>query len=182
MPLSFLEKKTIEIWAIEHGIAFGAEQVKKLGQYRDLIVSWSGRMNLVSRADIPHVLTHHILDSLGATSLIPSGSHAIDIGSGAGLPGIPLAIARADISMTLLESVHKKVVFLKEALRELSLANVTILEGRLETIRRTKAYDLATIRALPKLKTLIVKVQELVRPGGMIIYYEKRGVYRGIDV
>src|SRR4030067_2394190 len=141
MPLSFSERRTIENWQTQHKVKIRPEQVEKLGQYRDLIVSWSGRMNLISKSDIPLILTNHILDSLEAVILLPHKSHVVDVGSGACLPGIPLAITRDDISMTLLESVHKKVVFLKEALNDLRQANVSILEARLETTIRTRSYD-----------------------------------------
>jgi 16S rRNA (guanine527-N7)-methyltransferase len=182
MPLSLSEIKAVESWADGHKFTIDQESIEKLGRYRDLIVTWSGRMNLVSRSDIPHILTNHILDSLGPVAMIPSGSRVIDIGSGAGLPGIPLAIARDDITVSLLESIHKKALFLRTAQGELGLEKLAVLEERLEMTERDRSFDIATVRALPRLENLIDKVQALIRPGGMIIYYEKRGIYRGIHV
>jgi 16S rRNA (guanine527-N7)-methyltransferase len=182
MPFEPFELRAIEDWGEKNKISLTPLMLDRLGIFRYLLVSWSDRMNLVSRSDIPRILTNHILDSLGSASMIPPGSRVIDIGSGAGLPGIPLAIVRDDITITLLESIHKKIVFLKAALDELELKNVSILEKRLESMERIRAYDVATIRALPRLESQIERIQALIRPGGMIIYYEKRGVYRGIHV
>jgi 16S rRNA (guanine527-N7)-methyltransferase len=172
----------IKGWQSKQGVAFEIGAIEKFEKLRDLVISWSKRINLVSKNDLDHLLKNHILDSVGPVNMISPGSSVIDIGAGAGFPGIPLAILMGDISVSLLESVHKKVLFLKEAKRELNLTNVTICENRIETLGVERAFDVATVRALPNLPSLVEKIQRLVRPGGLIIYYEKRGLYKGIHV
>jgi len=169
-------------WFSENKINDSVDKIARLQIYFELIDSWSTRVNLVSRADIPLLVKNHFLDSLAPIEMIPHSSSLIDVGSGAGLPGIPLAIARADISVTLLESVHKKVLFLRQAILKLALQNVSVIEGRLEEMDRSKNYDIATVRALPKIERQIERIHNLVKPGGKIIYYEKRGVYKAIHI
>jgi 16S rRNA (guanine527-N7)-methyltransferase len=182
MPLTSDEKNLVEFWASENELLINQNSVEDLGNYRDLILSWSARINLISRSDLPLILKNHILDSLGPVNMIPQGSSVIDIGSGAGLPGIPLSIVRPDISVLLLESIHKKALFLRAAAKDLKLENVEVEEGRLEMLEQDRKFDIATVRALPRLENLIDKIQALIKRGGMIIYYEKRGSYRGIHI
>jgi 16S rRNA (guanine527-N7)-methyltransferase len=182
MHLSNRELEEISDWSARAGLVLDRASIDRLVAYRDLIVRWSERMNLVSRGDIPHLLGNHVLDSLTPVAEIPDSARLIDIGSGAGLPGIPLAIVRPDLDVTLLESIHKKAVFIRNAISTLGLRNVTLIESRLETMELKRDFDIATIRALPRRDNLIEKIQALVRSGGKIIYYEKRGVVKSMHV
>jgi len=126
---------------------------QRLRQYADLVARWSVKINLVSRADIPHIWERHIQDSLGLVPHIPQNTnHAIDLGSGAGFPGMVLAIATS-IPFTLIESDKRKAAFLMEAARECS-APVKVLAVRIEDAK-TPPAPLITARALAPLDKLL---------------------------
>src|SRR6266851_9969029 len=99
------------------------EQLKLLGRHVDLLLKWNKSINLTSITDPDEVAEKHVLDSLAVVPVLPSGS-LLDAGSGAGFPGIPAAIARPALAVTLVDSVQKKVAFLKSALAELRLPRV----------------------------------------------------------
>jgi 16S rRNA (guanine527-N7)-methyltransferase len=169
-------------WFKGIGLQQDNEIFDKAQLYKELILSWSKRVNLLSGKDLGLIIQNHFLDSLAPINEIPEEGLIIDIGSGSGFPAIPLSLLRPAAKFTLTESVHKKVLFLKEAKRKLSLDNVEILEGRFEELRLERSFDIATVRALPKIKTLMGEIHEIIKPGGKIIYYEKRGHYRLILV
>jgi 16S rRNA (guanine527-N7)-methyltransferase len=108
-----------------------AEQVSRLLAYLDLLQRWNRAYNLTAVRDRADMVTRHLLDSLVVLPWIPGG-RLLDAGSGAGLPGVPLAIARPDLDVTLLDSAGKKIRFLEHLRRELGLRNVTPVQARLE--------------------------------------------------
>jgi 16S rRNA (guanine527-N7)-methyltransferase len=180
MPLNAIEQKKLISWLEQKKIPPGEVIFDKISKYHDLILSWSKRINLVSKQDQGKLLENHILDSLGPIEMIPSTGNLIDIGSGAGLPGIPLAIVYPSLNVTLLESIHKKVLFLRVTIDQLGLDNIRIFEGRLEGLNEFEYYDIATIRALPKWESHLERIKSLIKPDGKIIYYEYRSVYNQI--
>lgn len=116
------------------GLAPTESQLSLLGHYARTLRERNRQVNLVSRKDTGRILSYHILDSLAASPLIPADSTVADIGSGAGLPGIPLAILRPDTTVHLDESVTKKALFLEHAAAELGLGNVRVLNARAESL------------------------------------------------
>ena len=172
----------IRAWFEAAGLPVDVEILRKVGIFKGLILSWSKRINLLSGKDVGLIIKNHFLDSLGPINEIPHEGRFVDIGSGSGFPAIPLALLRPAAFLTLTESVHKKVLFLRQAQRELSLVNIEILEGRFENLALPRSFDMATVRALPRLMILMPRIHEVVKPGGKIIYYEKRGHYRLIPV
>src|SRR5437870_6832970 len=100
------------------GLKLDAEQLKLLGRHVDLLLKWNKSINLTAITDPAEVVEKHVIDSLALAPLVPKGS-LLDAGSGAGFPGIPLAIALPELEVTLVDSVQKKVAFLKNALAEL---------------------------------------------------------------
>jgi 16S rRNA (guanine527-N7)-methyltransferase len=113
------------------GIRLSPEQLKLLGRHVDLLLRWNKSINLTSITDPEEVVEKHVLDSLALVPVLPSGS-LLDAGSGGGFPGIPVAIARPDLEVVLVDSVQKKVAFLKNALAELRLPKVRAHAVRLE--------------------------------------------------
>jgi len=141
---------------------------EKLRQFAALVEKWSAKINLVSKADIPHLWDRHIQDSLQILPHIPSSTEAaIDLGSGAGFPGMVLAIA-TNIPFTLIESDKRKAAFLQDAARELS-APVKILPTRIETAQTTAA-PLVTARALAPLEKLLALAAPHLAPGGICLF------------
>lgn len=155
--------------------------IEKAEVYHDLVISWSQRMNLVSRKNLGTLLERHILDSMEPAGVISDRGHLVDIGSGAGFPAIPLALIRPRLKITTIEARHKKALFLMEACSRLSLENVDVVEVRLENFEPDYLFDIATIRALPRWKQLLPQIRRVLSQSGMLIYYEKPGKYRIID-
>jgi 16S rRNA (guanine527-N7)-methyltransferase len=182
MPLNAGQLNNLRAWFETKNLALDRELTAKIANYQDLILTWSSRINLVSKGDRGRIIEDHILDSLGPYELIPTRGFLIDFGTGAGLPGIPLALIRPEVCVTLVESVHKKILFLLAAKRELGLDNIKIAEGRLEELELPRIYDVATMRALPRWESYIKTIEGIVKPGGKIIYYKQRGVYTTIMV
>ena len=116
---------------------------------------------------MPRVWERHILNSAALHGLIPAGSSVIDVGSGAGLPGIPLAILRPDLEVTLLEPLLRRSGFLNEAVEALQLSSVKVVRGRAEDHR--EQYDVVTARALAPLDRLLGWCHPLRSPGGVIL-------------
>lgn len=119
---------------------------------------------LIGPLELPRLWTRHILNSVIAAPLF-HGTVA-DIGSGAGLPGLVLAIARPDVSWTLIEPMERRVTWLTEQVTELGLDNVEVVRARAEDVRRPEGFDVVTARAVSALRTLIPLTAPLVRSGG----------------
>ncbi len=177
MPLNTAQHKVLKNWFEERELPLDKELLEKITDYKDLILAWSTRMNLVSKGDHATLIENHILDSLGPLELISKTGRLIDIGTGAGFPGIPIAMVRPRLQVTLVDSIHKKVLFLRAVKAVLGLDNVNIIEGRAEKLAPTDKYDIATMRALPHWESYINTIRKMIRPDGKIIYYQKRGIY-----
>jgi 16S rRNA (guanine527-N7)-methyltransferase len=178
MPLPNGSSETIKRWFHERKLPVPDDFIPKIETFRDLVLEWSSRINIVSKSDLNRLLERHILDSLTPIKAIPDKGRLIDIGSGAGLPSIPLAIMRPFLRITTIESRHKKILFLKEVRKRLAIANLDIVETRLEEYRPESLFDLATVRALPRWRDHTGRIKSLLAPTGKIIFYEKPGKYK----
>ncbi len=144
----------------------------RLRRLAELVAKWSARINLVSKHNLPHLWERHIQDSLALAPYIPSGTEAaIDLGSGAGFPGLVLAI-HTGLAFTLIESDSRKAAFLTDAARELH-APVTILNSRIEAAKTTPA-QLVTARALAPLEKLLALAQPHLATGGVCLFPKGR--------
>ena len=139
--------------------------------YIDLLRKWGKRINLSSVLNDREIIIKHLLDSLTVAEFIPTGSRVLDIGTGAGLPGIPLYIYDASLSVTLVESVGKKVAFLKEVKRSLGLSGIDIHHGRAEdlTKRMSRCFDRVTSRAVGSVNTVIALGTPYLDIGGEMV-------------
>jgi len=156
------------------GLALDASQLAAFAQYRELLLAWNARFNLTAITDPHAILTRHFLDSLTVTLAVSAEWRArslrvLDVGSGAGFPGLALAIAFPHWRVTALEATGKKVIFLRHVVSMLHLSNVRPLVGRAEQVAHTTAerarYDLVTARALAALPTLLEYCQPFARAG-----------------
>lgn len=134
---------------------------------------------LIGPLELPRLWTRHILNSAIAAPLF-HGSVA-DIGSGAGLPGLVLAIARPDVEWTLIEPMERRITWLNEQVLDLGLTNVTVLRARAEDVRPLEAFDVVTARAVSALRTLIPLTAPLVRDGGELTLLKGMNVSNEID-
>lgn len=149
-----------------------------LDRYRELLLAAAAAFNLTALRDAEAVERRLLAESLRVAALLaewgllPGGAAVIDVGSGGGLPGMPLAIARADVAVTLLEATGKKAEFLRRVVEELALANVRVLGERAETAAHVaeerEGYDLAVARAVAPLAALAELTLPFVRLGGAV--------------
>ena len=140
----------------------------RLLAYLALLHRWNGTYNLTAIRDPAEMVTRHLLDSLAMHAHVSQGSLA-DLGTGPGLPGIPLAIAHPALQVTLVESNGKKARFLREAVRQLKLTNARVAESRAEALAEPGAYDALTARALDTLAGIIEVGGHLLKPGGALL-------------
>jgi 16S rRNA (guanine527-N7)-methyltransferase len=157
---------------LEHGLqALGLEAAHlapPLLAYLALLARWNHAYNLTAVRDPREMVTRHLLDSLAMHAHVEEGTLA-DLGTGPGLPGIPLAIAHPRLRVTLVESNGKKARFLREAVRTLGLDNAQVAQSRAEALDRPGAFDALTARALDTLAGIIEVGGHLLRPGGRLL-------------
>ncbi|MCP4583880.1 MAG: 16S rRNA (guanine(527)-N(7))-methyltransferase RsmG [candidate division Zixibacteria bacterium] len=167
------DKDKVKTWLGKNRLNQSQAQIDNLLGYIDMIRETSSKMNLVSKNDLPQLIERHLLDSLHALTVytIPPGSHIADLGSGAGFPGIPIAIARPDTQMDLVESRHRKCLFLGSVIDKLKLSNAKVIHDRWEN--RTNQYDIILARASLKEQDLITKALPKLNPGGVLLYFAK---------
>jgi 16S rRNA (guanine527-N7)-methyltransferase len=141
----------------------GAEA--KLLAYLALLDKWNRVYNLTAVRDAERMVSHHVLDSLAAVPFF-QGETVLDVGSGGGLPGIPLAIARPELQVTLIDSIAKKTAFLLQTKAELGLGNLNVVTSRVEDYRPESRFDVITSRAFSDLKEFVTLTRHLLKPGG----------------
>ena len=141
--------------------------------YLALLARWNRTYNLTAVRDPREMVGKHLLDSLAMApfldDLAARGGHLADLGTGAGLPGIPLAIARPGLQVALVESNGKKARFLREAVRQLGLGNVRVAEARIEAFDAPGQFDAITARALATLPLILELGAHLLAPGGRLL-------------
>jgi 16S rRNA (guanine527-N7)-methyltransferase len=155
------------------------ERIALARSFTQALADQGEERGLIGPLELPRLWTRHILNSAIAAPLF-FGSVA-DIGSGAGLPGIVLAIARPDVHWTLIEPMERRVTWLTEQVSELSLDNVEILRARAEDVRRPEAFDVVTARAVSALRTLIPLTAPLLRDGGELTLLKGMNASNEID-
>jgi 16S rRNA (guanine527-N7)-methyltransferase len=141
-------------------------------EYARLLATEGTVRGLIGPREVPRIWERHLLNSAAIASLVPAGARVVDVGSGAGLPGIPLALARPDLTVTLLEPLARRVAFLTECVERLGLVRVTVVRGRAEEgpIRRELGgADVVTARAVAPLDKLAGWCLPLLRAGGLLL-------------
>ncbi len=157
------------------GIVISESAQARLILYLALIEKWNKVHNLTAIRCPEQMLTHHILDSLAVLPHLGSAKKLADIGSGAGLPGIPLAIAREDLAVTLLDSSHKRQAFQLQCKAELALNNVVPIHSRAEDFRAENGFDVVISRAFSDLGEFVSSARHLCAPGARLL--AMKGLY-----
>ena len=155
----------------EAAVVFGAALDRAVA-YAGLLAGEGIVRGLLGPREVPRLWDRHLLNSAVVAELVPAGARLVDVGSGAGLPGIPLALARPDLSVTLLEPLARRVAFLGECVELLGLSKVAVVRGRAEepAVRaEVGGADIVTARAVAPLDRLAGWCLPLVRPGGRLL-------------
>jgi 16S rRNA (guanine527-N7)-methyltransferase len=150
-------------------LALPNELAPPLLAYLDLLARWNRTYNLTAVRDPREMVSRHLLDSLAMNAHLDGIDSLADLGTGPGLPGIPLAIARPGLRVTLVEANGKKARFLREAVRTLGLGNAEVAESRIEALDRPGAFDAITARALASLPQILGFGGHLLAPGGRLL-------------
>ena len=145
------------------------KQHEQLLDYLALLAKWNSVYNLTSVRDPMQMATLHLLDSLAAVSAFAGARNVLDVGAGGGLPGIVLAIARPDMQVSLIDTVHKKTAFLKQVKAELGLANATVYTAKVQEVQVPGPFDVITSRAFADLSDFVNWSGQLLDEGGRFI-------------
>jgi 16S rRNA (guanine527-N7)-methyltransferase len=149
-------------------LAVSEEKQAKLIQYLHLLKKWNKAYNLTAITDFDKMISYHLLDSLSVAPHV-TGNNIVDVGSGAGLPGIPLAIFYPDKKFTLIDSIGKKTRFISQVVRELKLMNVEVANCRAEEYPSKHSFDTMIARAVGSVEMLVDIATVLLEPGGNIL-------------
>lgn len=163
---------------LDLGLSLSEEQIGQFLKYYELLIEKNQVMNLTAITDFEEVVQKHFLDSLSLVKVLgkkPSGK-ILDMGTGAGFPGIPIRIAFPDCDITLVDSVNKKILFIQEAVEKISLHNVKAIHGRVEDLGHEndfrEQYDLVVSRAVAALPALVEYCLPFVKVGGVFLSYK----------
>ena len=166
-------------------IKLNVEQLEKFYKYMGLLIEWNEKMNLTAITEPNEIILKHFVDSLTILNEISGNSKVVDVGTGAGFPGIPLSIANESLKITLVDSLNKRLIFLQEVIEKLELKNVEIIHSRAEDFGQNKKYrenfDFATSRAVANLSTLSEYLIPLVKINGKCICMKASDVEEEIN-
>ena len=163
----------------EIGVLLSEKQINQFMRYYELLVEWNSFMNLTGITEFEEVMKKHFIDSVSLIKAIDLKNRElslIDIGTGAGFPGIPLKIVFPDLKVTLLDSLNKRIRFLDEVIMQLGLENINTIHGRAEDFAKTdklrEKYDICVSRAVANLSTLSEYCLPFVKIGGCFVSYK----------
>ena len=163
----------------EMGLDLSGEQQDKLLAYVEMLKKWNKTYNLTALRDESQIISHHLLDSLTLPPYLEGAQTMLDVGSGGGQPGIPAAVCRPDLQITLLDANTKKTSFLQQAAIELELKNVRVVRGRVEAVQGLRA-DVITSRAFAELADFVNWTAHLLQDGGC--WAAMKGVYPAAEI
>jgi 16S rRNA (guanine527-N7)-methyltransferase len=164
--------------ALQFGLRLNGEALDMFRRYAEELLAWNRRINLTAITTPKEIAVKHFIDSVAGAALLQTGWQVIDLGSGAGFPGIPLRIVRPDLRLTLLDSVRKKNSFQKQICRCLGFDDVAAIHTRIEDLHTAPAYrgryDAVVSRALTDLASLRSLAAPLLKAGGILLAYRSR--------
>jgi 16S rRNA (guanine527-N7)-methyltransferase len=147
--------------------------IEKFYKYMNLLLEWNEKINLTAITEMNDVILKHFIDSITVLKYIDGNEKIVDVGTGAGFPGIPIAILKPNTKVTLLDSLNKRVLFLQDVIKNIDLKNTGTIHSRAEDFGQSKAnretYDISISRAVANLSTLSEYLLPLVKVGGRVI-------------
>lgn len=185
------QRRRLESGLAAIGLALAPAQIDTLFAYLTLLRKWNGVYNLTAIRHPDEMLTHHLLDSLAAVPALAEAARAagvaeagrgrvLDVGSGGGMPGLPLAIACPDVSVLMVDIVQKKTAFLTQCRAQLGLANAAAHWGPVEKLEDANGYAVITSRAFAELTDFVTLSGHLLAPGGKLI--AMKGIYPQAEI
>lgn len=166
-------KTLLEELAQKLNITLSEKQLDQFLLYQNELKEWNEKINLTAITEDREIIVKHFIDSLTILKYVGDGDKMIDVGTGAGFPGIPVKIAKPDTDVTLLDSLNKRLLFLQNIIEKNSLEKITCVHGRAEDVSREtihrEAYDIATARAVANMATLAELCLSFVKVGGKFI-------------
>ena len=156
---------------------FASDRLALAERYTDLLATEGVLRGLIGPREAPRLWERHVLNSAVLAEAVPGEATVCDIGTGAGLPGLVLAIARPDLTVTLVEPLLRRTTFLDEVVAELGLAHVTVVRGRAEDLHGSATFDVVTSRAVAPLERLLGWSMPLVSPTGATVAMKGRSVH-----
>ena len=178
-------KKNFEKYLVKLQIELNEEQIGKFYDYMNLLIEWNEKINLTAITEPKEIIIKHFVDSLTISKNIKAGAQVIDVGTGAGFPGIPLKIYRDDIEIVLLDSLNKRINFLNDVIEKISLTKISTVHGRAEELGHNKKYrekfDVSTSRAVANMATLSEYLIPFVKINGIVIMMKGSEVKQEIE-
>ncbi|MBK9248005.1 MAG: 16S rRNA (guanine(527)-N(7))-methyltransferase RsmG [Ignavibacteria bacterium] len=179
----------IELWTVSssNGINFELPQIRQFERYRKELLYWNDKVNLISRTDTPNIFERHFLHSLTPLKYtdFPQKARVLDIGTGGGFPGLPLAIVRPDLHVLLTDSIHKKLKITEMFAQHTGLRHVKARTIRVEDLAQEKSYigsfDIITARAVASMGTLIEWTHKLLKPNGKYVFLKGGDLTKEIE-
>lgn len=172
------------------GRLFPGDRLRLVRRYADLLATTGVERGLIGPREAPRLWERHLVNCAVLAEAVPPGSAVADIGSGAGLPGLVLALARPDVEVTLVEPLLRRTTFLEEVVEELGLGRVSVVRGRADVLHGRRTFDVVTSRAVAPLPRLLEWCMPLVGPHGAMVAMkgasveaeieEARGVWEGL--
>ena len=155
------------------GVLLNDDEVKMFEEYQELLLEWNEKINLTAITDENDIITKHFVDSLYCLKYIKDGDKIIDVGTGAGFPGIPIKIVSHETEITLLDSLNKRIIYLEEVINKLGLEKIEAIHGRAEEFginpKFREKYDIVTARAVANMKVLSEYCIPFLKVGGKFI-------------
>jgi 16S rRNA (guanine527-N7)-methyltransferase len=178
-------KQEIKQVFLNYDIELTDKQADQFEQYYNMIIEYNKNVNLTAITDQTEVIIKHFLDSVLCYNELNADSSLVDIGAGAGFPGIPLKIVRPDINITMIDGLNKRVVFLNDVIKKLNLTNIVAIHGRCEDFAKKpefrEKFDYCVARAVAKLNTLAEYCLPFVKLYGYMIAYKSRNAQQEIE-
>ena len=163
--------KSLRNEALKFSVNLSRQHLELLSLYIKYLVEWNNSINLIGISETDRIINELILDSIIAVPFVPEKGRMIDLGSGAGFPGIVIKIFHPSLEITLIDSNRKKISFLKQIIRELNLIDINVLNTRVENVREQfiKSFDIVTSRAMTDLSNIIELCYDFLTDKGIII-------------
>ncbi|MGQ9818318.1 MAG: 16S rRNA (guanine(527)-N(7))-methyltransferase RsmG [Candidatus Kapaibacteriales bacterium] len=169
-----------EFWTIlsANNIILEPQQLRAIKRYNDELKYWNEKINMISRKDVDNLLEKHILHSISVLKFVefPKNSLCLDVGTGGGLPGIPLKIVRPDLKMILVDSIAKKVKITQMLAKHTGLRGIEVIHSRAEDLiiaeKYKSTFDFVLSRAVAKISTVLAWVKPLLKPNGKVVFYK----------